>query len=606
MNGVVAVGDPLGGANLTIVDSTGKNAQTTSSSNGNYTISLSGLTPPLLIVANDPSGTNLPMYSVATTFTEPAGAASGAPLVANVTPLTTAVSAELTSDGNPADLVATGALAKMVTAATVTSATSTLNSVLAKLLSQNGLNASFDPIAGPFTPNHTGADAVIDSVVVTPAPAGGLQITSIANMGVSVPLSQSTTTATVLSPPPYPVGYLSTLLTQLGQCLSGTTSACASAIDAGYLEYGVSKFQTEHPGISASGTTITGVTTLAYFPGGTFPNVSGESALVHIKYTSASGAPNYATTLVQNLSNGNWDVIGNQVQYNIVIATFLQQYNYLDATYSPYSQYETGLQARIPTTSPNPSNMASVSITGPGIHGTAWMEPRAAVGNTLLSFTPDVLTAPPTGGQKTNGNTSYYRWSWQPVAQQGGKLIVPTSNLGQWYGSAPIATANLPVQYELYTVTLYDSTGKQIGTPQTVINSSPPMTAAAGQATVWPMLSNSTASTALAAGAASAPSLSVTWSTFVNNQPIGPLVGQLEVQAVLGSSEVDGYSSGSFTSPGTGTYTATVTAGVDENGVQECSPACPFPALSSGGNRNIELLWSAKGISYNAQSQYDN
>ncbi|MFD1554737.1 hypothetical protein ACFSHT_03710 [Paraburkholderia silviterrae] len=299
------------------------------------------------------------------------------------------MSAELTSDGNPADLVATGALTKMVTAATVTSATSTLNSVLAKLLAQNGLNASFDPISGPFTPNHTGADAVIDSVVVTPSPAGGLQIMSIANMGVSVPLSQSTSTATVLSPPPYPVGYLSTLLTQLGQCLAGTTSACSSAIDAGYLEYGVSKFQTEHPGISASGTTITGVTTLAYFPGGTFPNISGESS----------------------------------------------------------------------------------------------------------------LTAPPTGGQKTSGNTSYYRWSWQPMLS-GGKLIAPTSNLGQWYGSASIAASNLPVQYELYTVTLYDSTGKQIGTPQSVINTAPPMTAAAGPTTVWPVLSSGTASTALAAGAA--------------------------------------------------------------------------------------------------------
>ncbi|WP_028222508.1 hypothetical protein [Paraburkholderia oxyphila] len=139
-----------------------------------------------------------------------------------------------------------------------------------------------------------------------------------------------------------------------------------------------------------------------------------------------------------------------------------------------------------------------------------------------------------------------------------------------------------------------------------VINSSLPMTAAAGSATVWPMLSSGTAGTALAAGAASAPSLSVAWSSMYDNQPVGPLVGQLEVQTVLGSTEVDGYSSGSFTSPSTGNYTATVTAGVDENGVQECSPACPFPALTSGGNRNIELLWSAKGISYNAQSQYDN
>ncbi|HTR11285.1 MAG TPA: cell wall anchor protein, partial [Paraburkholderia sp.] len=64
LTGTVAVGDALPGANITLLDATGKRATATSDSNGNYSISITGLTAPFLIVATDPSGVNATMYSV--------------------------------------------------------------------------------------------------------------------------------------------------------------------------------------------------------------------------------------------------------------------------------------------------------------------------------------------------------------------------------------------------------------------------------------------------------------------------------------------------------------------------------------------------------------
>jgi hypothetical protein len=607
MNGVVAIGDALAQANITVLDAMGKTAVTTSNDSGIYTVSLSGLTAPLLIVANDPSGINFPMYSVVASTTQ-SGSSAGQPLVANVTPLTTAVSAELTSDGNPSDLSASGALGKMVTSAGISTGVSKLDAVLANLLSQNGLSAqSFDPIGGAFTANHTGADAVIDSISVTPAPGGGLQITSIANLAQSVALNLNMSTATVLSQPPFPIGYLSTLLTQLTQCFGGTASSCSSAIDAGYMENGVNSFTTEHSLIAEPGTTITGVTTLAFYPGGTFPNVSGESALVHIKYTEASGALNYSTTLVQHLSSGNWDIVGNQVQYDITVSTFLRLLQYLDAKDESYDLYDTGLTVGIPTASPNPGTMASASVTGPGINGTAWMEPRNAVGNSTLSFTSDPLSAAPTGGATTNANTSLYRWSWQLL--QAGSTFTPTS-MGYYYGTTPIQPASLPVPYSTYTVTLYDSSGSKIGSPQTVIDTTPPLTASAGSGVLWQQLSPATESAFLNPSgslAGSQASVSINWTTDSN---LEPEVTNIEVQGYPGtgqnSSEVDGWWPGPATLESTGNYTETATAGMNQNGVQACSSTpCPFPALVSGGTRNIELKWSSHGVGLLNQYNYD-
>jgi hypothetical protein len=204
IGGTVADGNALAGASVTLIDSTGKSATATSDSNGSYSISIAGLTAPFVIVATDPSGVNAPLYSV--TASVPAG--SSTPLVANVTPLTTAVAAELTSDGNPLDLTSASTLAAQVTSSAVGNAVSTLNTILAPILSADGVSGStFNPISTTFTPNHTGADAVIDSVIVTQAASGGLQIASVSAPGTVIALNSGTSASTELAAPAVQASY---------------------------------------------------------------------------------------------------------------------------------------------------------------------------------------------------------------------------------------------------------------------------------------------------------------------------------------------------------------------------------------------------------------
>ncbi|MEY1588120.1 hypothetical protein AB3K92_04705 [Burkholderia sp. Bmkn7] len=53
-------------------------------------------------------------------------------------------------------------LANTVTAASVSNATSMLDTYLANLLGAVGLPATYDPVATAFTADHTGADTLID------------------------------------------------------------------------------------------------------------------------------------------------------------------------------------------------------------------------------------------------------------------------------------------------------------------------------------------------------------------------------------------------------------------------------------------------------------
>ncbi|RKF46963.1 hypothetical protein BCY88_03150 [Paraburkholderia fungorum] len=611
MTGTVAIGDALVGANVLVIDSTGKNATTTSATSGSYSVPLSGLTAPFLIVATDPSGNNAPLYSVVASV--PSG--SSAPLVANVTPLTTAVTAQLTTDGNPLDLTTLATLSSLVTPANVKASVSKLNSALSTILIQTGgLTAaaagSFDPIGGAFTPNQTGADAVIDSVIVTPSPTGGLQLASIANPNSVITLSSTAAAAsTPLSAPTVQANYLAPLLSQLGQCLSGTSSACSSAIDASYLENGFTTFQTYHAGISAAGSTITGVKTLTFIPAGTFPNVNTQSALVQIFYTSASGVPNFATTVVQQLANGSWDIIGNQQAYNVSITSFLAQRQFLDTSDAQYGRFESGLGISIPAGAagtPNPVNLASASVTGPGINATAWLEPRNAVGSSSLALSARLLSGAPTGGVTTNTNTSLYRWSWQALPGNTGTYTPPSTNLG-YYTPSPISTTSVP-QFAIYTVTFYDTNGNQIGQPTKVMNPTPVLASSAGAGVSWQTLSSSVLSAFLnpnGSQAGAQASASVSWSNLVGNANanLAPLVTGVQIQAVPGtgvtpSTEVDGWWTGPVSFQSSGQYTATVTAGLAQNGVQQCTAACQFAALQAGGSRLVQLNWNAAQTAY--------
>ncbi|KWH44074.1 hypothetical protein WM00_33140 [Burkholderia cepacia] len=150
----------MANATITATDVNGKTATTQAGSNGAYTLNVAGLSQPIALVATDPSGQVSPLVTALAQLP-----ASGQTAVANVTTLTTALVALMTPDGNPMDFVTSVApvtLANTVTAASVSNATSTLDTYLANLLGAVGLPATYDPVATAFTADHTGADALID------------------------------------------------------------------------------------------------------------------------------------------------------------------------------------------------------------------------------------------------------------------------------------------------------------------------------------------------------------------------------------------------------------------------------------------------------------
>jgi hypothetical protein len=594
IGGTVATGSAVSNANVQIVDVNGKSVSATSDSSGNYTASLSGLSAPLLIVATDPSGIRAALFSVLAAL--PGGSA---PAIANVTTLTTALAAMLTTSGNPLDLSTSGSLSKQVTSSAVKSATTQLNAALAAILTPNGLNATtFDPVATPFVANQTGQDAVIDTVQVIPAPAGGIELISVADPSNAIVLNQGTTVTAPLAAAPVAANYLAPLTASLGQCLAGTTTACSQAIDSSYLENGYTSFGTAHPGIEAQGVTLQSPQTLQFFTSN-----GTQKALIAVPFTASDGTADSMVTVVQSTGAGGWNIVGNQQQYDITITSMVDRRQFLDLDDAPYSRYDAGLAVSISLGAPNPSNLASASLTGPGINGTAYLVPRNATGSGTLAFTSELQSAVPTGGLTSLSNTGLYRWSWQALPGVSGAYTSDSSVYG-YVTPAPIDVSTV-VPYATYTVTFYDSTGAQIGQPVSVTNPTVALSSAAAAGIVWHTLSADTISSVLTPGGTAAgaeTTLTANWSSVVNGLNIAASVSSMQIQTAPGtgassSSEVDGWWPGPATFSSTGQYSATATAGVDSSGAAQCS-GCQFTALQAGGVRLLQLDWTAGKTSY--------
>ena len=112
IEGTVATGAALAGANVSVTDASGNNVcvETTivTSPTGTYKCTLqSGKTAPFLVVVTDPSGAHTPLVSLA--FTTPA---AGTSLVVNATPLTTAIVSQLSPGGDAVNLAQTKSLSR--------------------------------------------------------------------------------------------------------------------------------------------------------------------------------------------------------------------------------------------------------------------------------------------------------------------------------------------------------------------------------------------------------------------------------------------------------------------------------------------------------------
>ncbi|QIE29790.1 cell wall anchor protein [Caballeronia sp. SBC2] len=598
MSGTVAIGHALTGAALTVTDATGKTASATSDANGAYSVSIVGMSAPFLISGTDASGVSSALYSIAPTL--PTG--TTAPVIANVTPLTTAVTALLTQSGNPLDLTKAGALSS-VNRASVDASVAKLNAALAPILVANGLTAaSFDPLGGMFTPNQTGADAVIDSVAVTAsATGGGMQLASLANPNAAIQLNQSTVVSTALQAPSQPANYLATLVAQLGQCVSGTSSACSTSIDAGYLNSGLATMQLRHPVLFAPGATLTGVKTVAFLPANTLPNISNSAALVYFLFTDSKGVPNFASDIVQQLPNGSWDVIGNQEQMYLYIASFLGRAQFTDAANANNARYESGLRIVVPsqvTVSGANRQVGSASVQGAGLPSNG-LYLLNTIQSPDLTIPTTALTAPWTGCStcsQSNSVTMQYKWSWASLTGATSSFTPSTAD----YTAQPVDVSAIP-QYSVYTVTLYDMSGAQIGQPQRVINVAANVNAAAGTAVAWQTLGSDVISNFLTPGGSQAgvvTSLNLD-GTVPANSPSYPniwtSIGVVQAATQFGPQEA--YSNSSAVIPtlaGNGSYSETFTV----------LPNVTREALSAEISRQVLVGWQADGVFYINTWQY--
>lgn len=525
MTGTVAIGTALTGATVTVTDANGKTVSATSGANGAYSVSLTGLSAPLLITAADPSGVSGTLYSVVAS----ANTTNGGPVTANVTPLTTAVAALMTESGNPADLAGN---ASAITPSAVTAAETTLDAAIAPILSANSVPTSFDPIGSAFTPNQAGADAVIDSVAVTPSVSGsGLQITSLANPDTAIQLNSSTSVSTALAAPSHAANYLAGLQASLSACASdvqgGATdtsdSNCTSAIDGSYLNNGVATgvagFAKRHT-LFTKGTVLTGIRTVAFVPAGTLAGINNPAALVYLLMTDPDGTPDYGMDYVQQLPNGQWDIIGNQLQDSTSIASFIGRVQYTDSADAGNARYESGLDIQIPSSvkvNGTATGVGSAVVTGPGLPSSGlWLQTAGnGTGAGYLEIPTGTLTAPLTsvGNRVSGGMSTAYKWAWAPLS--GSTTSFSPNGLPEYASSSQnVSTIS---NFGIYTVTLYDTTGTAIRSEQ-VQNVARNYAAAAGGTVAWQTLGNDVIANYLTPGGSgteSAPGTSATldWTT---------------------------------------------------------------------------------------------
>lgn len=192
IGGVAATGAPMAGAAITLTCANGATKSTTADSSGQYSFTdLSGCTAPYVVSATGPvNGTTESLTSVYPT------SVSGAQTL-NVTPITNAIAATLSSNGDPKNLANNiSSEAQNISATAVTQRKTALSTALGGLLQNAGLSSNFDLLSGSFSANNQGFDKVLDNLVVDSKSsgvditnAGGVVVDDLKNIGGAAPAS---------------------------------------------------------------------------------------------------------------------------------------------------------------------------------------------------------------------------------------------------------------------------------------------------------------------------------------------------------------------------------------------------------------------------------
>ena len=234
LSGRVALGAAMPFTQVKVVDANGKESIVETDAAGAYNLDTTALKAPFVITVTKLLGDKqIELHSVATSSNS----------TANVTPLTTAVSALINANGSyePKNISATSITAESVKAASDKIAVS-----LANLMAEANVSAtSFNPVGGAFVADGTGIDSLLDRISVDYNSAG-VQITnkfvpltdsntSVATVGISANATPATLALGIAPPTP---GSISAIANGLMKCfrlpvaqrLSYTTTAAGRKI----------------------------------------------------------------------------------------------------------------------------------------------------------------------------------------------------------------------------------------------------------------------------------------------------------------------------------------------------------------------------------------
>ena len=430
LSGVAATGAALANASVSITDSTStspcEEATISTSALGSYTCTLkAGKVAPFFVVVTDPTGDLPPLVSVQTTTPAP-----GAALTVNVTPLTTAIMAQLASDGNALTLVTN----KTVDAAALQKVIDNVVTQLANVLASIGAPPGYNPFTTSITAataSGTGntADQVLDVVKVITDPATGKLALSTVSDPTPIVLATATTAGTTVATPTAGVSTLSqaaqiaaqaftqcfalpvtqrvisrnTALTpaQGGPEVTDVDVACQNitasfynAANAEFLHNGYSSGQFFY-GIltdnSMTGAKFSVPEIMAFYPADTTlsPPAAGayDQAILNIKYIDANSNPGNLITIARNIPGTSsttrpttWWLVGNQQPADITLKTIFRRIEQLNPAVTigtapnRISTFQTGMQFLINPRGPGSINgsgqaLSRVRVSGPGLPG---------------------------------------------------------------------------------------------------------------------------------------------------------------------------------------------------------------------------------------------
>jgi hypothetical protein len=358
--GVAAVGAPMANATITVRDAAGATFTTTADALGAYSFTNIAAKAPLQLQASATMGTT----DVTHFALVPALDANKR---ANISPLTTAVAALVSSTDTPAAMTAS-AIAAM-SASDISKATTNVNTVIAPMLAALNLPSSYNPVTSALTANGQGADLMLDHLSVKVRSSG---VTIANKMAVTAATEDSTaangsslskTLSTV--PAALPSATITTtdgfdaLAAKFQACFavsetlrltSKTTSsatlhtACQGIASSSYLHNGYPFINRWASALNSS--TMTGAT-FARPVVRLRVQAAPEQIAVNFNFIDNAGVGYTKPELIEKQTDNTWLLVGNQRNFNFfpeASLTYLDDVSSLSYNNTNFSRLESAIR----------------------------------------------------------------------------------------------------------------------------------------------------------------------------------------------------------------------------------------------------------------------